>query len=347
MRNKKKGKFFQLIGLLMLLPVALTFPARAQGTVIGTSNRTLAVPDAGTIPHITVGGEEAYSMFINAAPPENTAFRREEPYEDAGAEAILYAGYPLDGLGLQKKYGVSDDFARVVTQQALWFYIAGLPFESTEDSVRARYMRELLQAAEDQIPQEHPVSISPENPSFQHQGGYYRSETVTLTRAEGSIAVQPENGVQILSEDGTAVTTLRQGDRFILLAPDYLTEITLNVTHQFSVFLPVHYIPETDNPKMDHLLRMETQEQTRSGIWRFSLPEQPSAETQPPSEEPSVSLPSGTTQAPSSTPADTTAIDSPSTGGTGTSVTAATLLGLCWVTTGLIFLGKRNRNGTR
>lgn len=86
----------------MLLPVALAFPARAQDTVIGTSNRTLAVPDAGTIPHITVGGEEAYSMFINAAPPENTAFRREDPMRMPGPKRSSMPDILLTALACKK-----------------------------------------------------------------------------------------------------------------------------------------------------------------------------------------------------------------------------------------------------
>lgn len=121
----------------------------------------------------------------------------------------------------------------MITQQAIWSYIEGWPVDSSDGSIRTRYMKDLLQAAENQTPQEHPVSISPESPSFRLQGGFYRSETLTLTQADGSVTVHPENGIQVLAEDGSAVTTLRQGDRFLLLAPEGLTELSLPVTHLF------------------------------------------------------------------------------------------------------------------
>ena len=344
MQRIQIGKLFSIVGLFISFAVACALPTGAQGTIIGTAQGNLSVPDAGIIPQITVGGEEAYSMFAHAALPENTPFHRAESYEDAGMEALLYAGYPFDGLGLQKKYGVSGDFARVITQQAIWSYIEGWPIDSSDGSIRTRYMKDLLQAAENQTPQEHPVSISPESPSFRLQGGFYRSETLTLTQADGSVTVHPENGIQVLAEDGSAVTTLRQGDRFLLLAPEGLTELSLPVTHLFQEVVAVHYIPDTDNPQMDHLLRAQAQETPRGGTWRFPLPEQPSS-----TEELSVSHPPETTQAPSSapTPTETTAIVSPDTGDGGTPLTAAALLGLCFVASGLTFFGKRSKNGTR
>lgn len=71
-----------------------------------------------------------------------------------------------------KKYGVSDDFARVITQQAIWSYIEGWPIDSSDGSIRTRYIKDLLQAAENQTPQEHPVLLSPESPSFRLQGDF-------------------------------------------------------------------------------------------------------------------------------------------------------------------------------
>ena len=112
--------------------------------MLGASQGERSIPDAGVIPQITVNGEEAYSMFAQSALPQNTPFHRAESYEDAGMEALLYAGYPFDGLGLQKKYGVSDDFARVITQQAIWSYIEGWPIDSSDGSIRTRYIKDLL-----------------------------------------------------------------------------------------------------------------------------------------------------------------------------------------------------------
>ena len=255
MKRIQIGKLFSIAGLFIHFAVAFSLLAGAQGTVLGASQGERSIPDAGVIPQITVNGEEAYSMFAQSALPQNTPFHRAESYEDAGMEALLYAGYPFDGLGLQKKYGVSDDFARVITQQAIWSYIEGWPIDSSDGSIRTRYIKDLLQAAENQTPQEHPVLLSPESPSLRLQGGFYRSETLTLTQADGSIAIHPENGIQVLDEDGSAVTTLHQGDRFILVAPENLTELSLPVTHLFQEVVAVHYIPDADNPKMDHLLR--------------------------------------------------------------------------------------------
>lgn len=344
-QNKMSRKLLLAVGFLLLYSTLLVFPAKAQETMIGTAQGNIYAPGAGSIPNITVGGEAAYSMFANASLPDNTAFQPAQADEDAGIEAILNAGYPFDSLGLQKKYGVSDDFARVVTQQAIWFYIEGWPIDSMEDSVRMRYINDLLQAAQAQLPQEHPVSVVPESPAFQHQGGFYRSETLTLKQAEGTITVQPDNGVKVLLEDGTAATTLRQGDRFILLAPDDLTEISLNVTHRFSNIVPVSYRPETEDYQTDHLLQAQEHVQTRSGVWRFALPETLSSSTQALSEE-SAPMSSETELSPSSTSAGTMPqTGSPSTGGTGMPITAAALLGLCWVAIGLACLGKQTRNG--
>ncbi|MGG7142942.1 SpaA isopeptide-forming pilin-related protein, partial [Clostridium nigeriense] len=39
--------------------------------------------------------------------------------------AVLYAGYPNNAIGLQEKYGLSDDKARYYTQDALWCLIRG------------------------------------------------------------------------------------------------------------------------------------------------------------------------------------------------------------------------------
>lgn len=91
---------------------------------------------------------------------------------------------------------------------------------------------------------------------------------------------------------------------------------------------------------MDHLLRAEAQETTRGGTWHFSLPEQPLS-----AKEPTVSLPAESMQAPSytSAPTETTEIATPDTGDDGMPFTAAALLGLCWVASGLIFLGKRSK----
>lgn len=344
MKRIQIGKLFSIAGLFIHFAVAFSLLAEAQGTVLGASQGERSIPDAGVIPQITVNGEEAYSMFAQAALPQNTPFHRAESYEDAGMEALLYAGYPFDGLGLQKKYGVSDDFARVITQQAIWSYIEGWPIDSSDGSIRTRYIKDLLQAAENQTPQEHPVLLSPESPSFRLQGGFYRSETLTLTQADGSIAIHPENGIQVLDEDGSAVTTLHQGDRFILVAPENLPELSLPVTHLFQEVVAVHYIPDADNPKMDHLLRAEAQETTRGGTWHFSLPEQPLS-----AKEPTVSHPAESMQAPSytSAPTETTEIATPDTGDDGMPFTAAALLGLCWVASGLIFLGKRSKNGNR
>ena len=83
----------------------------------------------------------------------------------------------------------------MITQQAIWSYIEGWPIDSSDGSIRTRYIKDLLQAAENQTPQEHPVLLSPESPSFRLQGGFYRSETLTLTQADGSIAIHPENGM--------------------------------------------------------------------------------------------------------------------------------------------------------
>ena len=106
----------------------------------------------------------------------------------------------------------------------------------------------------------------------------------------------------------------------------------------------MHYIPDADSPKMDHLLRAEAQETTRGGTWHFSLPEQPLS-----AKEPTVSHPAESMQAPSytSAPTETTEIATPDTGDDGMPFTAAALLGLCWVASGLIFLGKRSKNGNR
>ena len=105
--------------------------------MLGASQGERSIPDAGVIPQITVNGEEAYSMFAQSALPQNTPFHRAESYEDAGMEALLYAGYPFDGLGLQKKYGVSDDFARVITQQAICPILkVGRLIRATEVSAR-------------------------------------------------------------------------------------------------------------------------------------------------------------------------------------------------------------------
>lgn len=334
-------------GLFLLVPMLWMFPVKAQDTVIGTAQGNLTAQGAGIIPHLTIGGEEAYSMFLHGKLPDETAFLLDEGYEDAGVQALLDAGYPFDGLGLQKKYGVSDDFARVVTQQALWFYIAGWPFESTEDSIRARYIRELMQIAEEQKPRERTVSVAPEKPSFQRKNGHYRSEVMTLSKADGVIAVQPESGVQIVSENGEAVTTLRQGDRFILLAQESLTVMTVHVEHRFSSVVPLHYIPAKEEARMDHLLRGEMQEQTRGGVWRYALPEAEQTSRRAPSAQttlaPASSAPAATT-APAETMPQT---GSPSTGGIGAPATAATLLGLCWVTAGIAFLGKKSRNSRK
>lgn len=331
--------------VLPLLAALLTAsPALARDALIGNAQGNVVAPGAGVIPDLTIGGEKAYSMFAHAALPDQTPFRQAETYEDEGMESLLYAGYPFNGLGLQEKYGVSDDFARVVTQHAIWYYIEGWPADALEENTHTRYLRELLQAAHDQTPQEHPVTVAPEAPSFTHQNGYYRSEMLTLSRADGTIAIQqPEAGVQILLADGTTAATLRQGDRFFLLAPDHLPEIALQVTHRFSAVIPVRYLPETADARMDHLLRAQVQEQTRSGIWRFALPEEAPSSTQ----EVSHTVAESTTKP--TVPSVTEEADSipqtgsPSTGGVGMPATAATLLGLCWTVAGIACPGKRRR----
>ena len=73
--------------------------------MLGASQGERSIPDAGVIPQITVNGEEAYSMFAQSALPQNTPFHRAESYEDAGMEALLYAGYPLTASDCKKIWG--------------------------------------------------------------------------------------------------------------------------------------------------------------------------------------------------------------------------------------------------
>lgn len=347
-KDRKKGSGRIAAGVLLLAALFIAFPAQARGALIGNAEGSISAPGAGMAPRITINGEAAYSMFPHTSLPNQTPFRQAEEYEDAGMESLLYAGYPFDGFGLQKKYGVSDDFAHVVTQWAIWYYVEGWPSDFPEDSVRAQYLTELLEAAHTHKPQEHPVAVEPKAPAFQHQSGYYRSEALTLRQADGVITVQqPTDGVQILLEDGTAATTLRQGDRFFLLAPDHLEEIALQVSHQFSTVTPVRYIPETADERMDHLLRAQEQEQTRSGVWRFALPEEAPSGTQEPTPTVSenVTKPPAPSASVTAEPETMPQTGSPSTGGVGMPATAATLLGLCWVVAGVAFLEKRSRNG--
>lgn len=346
--DRLKRRARRAAGLLLLFAFLLIAPVTAQTAFIGTAEGSITAPGAGTVPNLMLNGEMCYSLFPHTSLPKQTPYRQAERYEDAGMESLLYAGYPIDGLGLQKKYGVPDDFARVVTQWAIWHYAESWPFDATDNSTRSQYLKELLQAAQKQTRQAPSVAVEPEAPSFRLQNGYYRSEMLTLRRADGEITIQPSSdGTKVLLANGTAATTLRQGDRFYLLAPDYLAEIALQTVHQFSVVAPVQYIPETSNKRIDHLLRAQVRQQTRNGVWRFALPDavRPSGTQAPvfPVTE-ALTLPPAAKAAPPE--ADTSPqTGSPSTGGAGMPNNATTLLGLCWAAVGIGFLGKRSRNG--
>lgn len=345
--DRLKRRTRRAAGPLLLFTFLLIAPVTAQTAFIGTAEGSITAPGAGAVPNMTINGEVCYSLLPQTSLPNQTPYRPAERYEDTGMESLLYAGYPIDGLGLQKKYGVSDDFARVVTQWAIWHYAENWPFDATDTSTRSRYLKELLQAARKQTRQEQPVAVEPAA-SFRRQNGYYRSEMLTLRRADGEIAIQqPSDGTQVLLENGTAATTLRQGDRFYLLAPDYLSEISLQIVHQFNVVTPVQYIPETADEQIDHLLSAQVRQQSRSGVWRFALPGavRPSG-TQAPVPRVTGALtepPAAKAEPPEAVPSPQTG--SPSTGGAGMPNNATTLLGLCWAAAGIGFLGKRSRNG--
>ena len=343
MIQKQMKKFLRpAAAALFLLPALLLSPAGALERADIHIEGTLTVPGAGSIPQISANGAPAYSMLADASLPESGLFQPTE-YGDAGLQAILTAGFPLDELGLQKKYSVSDDAARVATQQAIWLYMAGWKTEAGQAaSSDSDYLDALLQAAEEPLFQPPGISVTPLNPVFQKQeDGLYHSEILTVEDLTGSISVDAEDGVQLLAEDGSAITALRKGDRFILTAAEDLTEIVLQVTHRFPQAVPVQYSPLTSGGQAGPIVQAQQQEQTRVGTWRFALPlDTSSGSAQEPmkGEEPSAA-----TRKESATPTseDIPYTDSPDTGGSGAAFLAAALLGLCWVATGLTGLWKR------
>lgn len=324
--------------LLLLLSLLLSPAGALEKTEVCIDGRII-VPGAGSVPRISANGAPAYSMLAGETLPESGLFQPAE-YEDAGLQAILAAGFPLDELGLQEKYKVSDDAARVATQQAIWLYMAGWKPESRRANGHSEYLDALLQAAEEPLFQPPIISITPLNPAFQKQeDGLYRSEVLTVEDLTGSISVDIEDGVQLLGEDGAAVTTLQEGDRFVLTAAEELTEIALQVTHRFPQAVPVQYSPLSGGGQSGPILQAQQQEQTRTGTWRFALPlgsaSGSTGEPAPPTATREESAPAASESIPYT--------DSPDTGDSGTPFPTAALLGLCWVATGLVGFWKRTR----
>lgn len=183
-------------------------------------------------PPITIDGRVAYCLNAQKDYPVAKNYSTSSPYSDLHIRAALYHGYPVDGSGLQKKYGVSDDDARYYTQIAMWTYTN--PGFMADKRGRVAYYDELLakvQAGDVAIKK---FSLSESNLNFTIQDdGSYLSQQVNTSGASGTYNVTTsDNRAQVLNaNNGQAITSAPIGTPFkVKLPADFDGNINLDFT---------------------------------------------------------------------------------------------------------------------
>ena len=178
--------------------------------------------DAASTPLPTYSREDYLSSansYVDEGCPGNTSGQYTKiACTRAQIAAILYAGFPVNGTGLQQKWSISDDSAREAVQDDLWTAQRdGL--DSYKNLTPTKYAEELMKYAANggYGGQEGTVTVSGDT-TLAESSGVWKTGLVTLGGTYGGIVNLKDNSgnFKFFNESGNEITTATSDAAFYI-----------------------------------------------------------------------------------------------------------------------------------
>ena len=257
--------------VIMIIPIVAF---SEEYDYIGDSDRNIALREdfaKMNIPYIIAkrsdGTTQVYCADYTKKVPKGIKYKKFEggsKYDTEGVLAILDHGYPKNATNMQEKYGVSDDYALALTQNALWNYIEG--WDKTQ--VDEPYSLELLRKAENKEYVKEEFKIDESKLYYKEASEFLETELINTSGPKGNFVIKTDEGTKAYDESGKERYSYEIGESFMLRnVSQKKSESSFNITANFNKEEVDIYVPEDD--EYQNLIEISTNQKSLN--YRYNI----------------------------------------------------------------------------